>query len=86
MRHLIIAAALLAFAGLDVVFVEFSDTPTAALMFALLSFLILLILSGAAGGYSDQPDSGNPGSATDNHLCRRWVDSRWSGLTVGILV
>ncbi len=57
MRHLIIAAALLAFAGLDVVFVEFSDTPTAALMFAVLSYLILLILSGAAGGYGEEPES-----------------------------
>lgn len=57
MRHLIIAAALLAFAGLDVVFVEFSDTPTAALMFALLSFIILLMLSGAAGVYGDEPES-----------------------------
>ena len=56
MRHLIIAAALLAFAGLDLVFVEFSDTPAAALMFALLSFIILLILSGAAGGYGDEPE------------------------------
>jgi len=55
-RHLIIAAALLAFAGLDLVFVEFSDTPTAALMFALLSFIILLILSGAAGGYGEVPE------------------------------
>ena len=57
MRHLIIVAALLAFACLDVVFVEFSDTPTAALMFAVLSFIILLILSGAAGGYGNGPES-----------------------------
>ena len=56
MRHLIIAAALLAFAGLDVAFVEFSDTPTAALMFAFLAFVILLVLSGAAGGYAEEPE------------------------------
>ena len=57
MGHLMIAVALLAFAGLDLVFVRFSDTPAAALTFAVLSFLILLILSGAAGSFMD--GSGN---------------------------
>lgn len=51
MRHLMIAVALLAFAGLDVIFVEFSDTPSAALTFAVLAYLILLLLSGAAGSF-----------------------------------
>ncbi len=54
MRHLIVAAALLAFAGLDVVFVEFSETSSAALTFAVLSYLILLILSGAAGSLDER--------------------------------
>ena len=52
MGHLLIAVALLVFAGLDVVFVRFSDTPTAALTFAVLAYLVLLLLSGAAGGYT----------------------------------
>ena len=51
MGHLMIAVALLAFAGLDVVFVRFSDTPVAALTFAVLSFLIFVILSGSAGSF-----------------------------------
>ena len=53
MRHLMIAVALLAFAGLDVIFVEFSDTPSAALTFAVLAYLILLLLSGTAGSFGD---------------------------------
>ena len=55
MGHLMIAVALLAFAGLDLVFVRFSDTPAAALTFAVLSFLILLILSGSAGSFLRGP-------------------------------
>lgn len=51
MPHLMIAVSLLVFAGLDVVFVTFSDTPAAALTFAVLSFLILLILTGSAGSF-----------------------------------
>ena len=51
MRHLIIGSALLLFVALDVVFVEFSETPSAALVFSVLSYLILLLLSGAAGGF-----------------------------------
>ena len=46
---MMIATALLAFAGLDVVFVEPSDTPAAALTFAVLSYMILLLLSGSTG-------------------------------------
>lgn len=49
LRHLIIGSALLVFVALDVVFVEFSETPSAALVFSVLSYLILLLLSGAAG-------------------------------------
>ena len=51
MRHLIIGSALLVFAALDVVFVAFSETPSAALVFSVLSYLILLLLSWAAGGF-----------------------------------
>ena len=54
MRHLMIAVSLLAFAGLDVVFVRFSDSPSAALVFAVLSYFILLILSGSAGSFVDE--------------------------------
>ena len=46
---MMIAIALLAFAGLDVIFIEFSDTPDAALTFAVLAYLILLLLSSTAG-------------------------------------
>ena len=51
MQHLLIATALFTFAGLDVIFVEFSDTPSAALIFAVLSYLILLLLTGTAGSF-----------------------------------
>ena len=44
MRHLLIFVALLVFAALDVIFVEYSDTSLAALTFAVLSFMILLLL------------------------------------------
>ena len=54
MRHVMIAVALLTFAGLDVIFVEFSDTPSAALTFAVLAYLILLLLSGTAGSFGDK--------------------------------
>ena len=57
MSHLMIAVALLVFAGLDVVFVKFSDTPSAALVFAVLAYLILLILSGSAGGFVDESEN-----------------------------
>ena len=55
MRHIMIATALLAFAGLDLVFVRFSDTPAAALTFAGLSYAILLLLSGSAGRFWVDP-------------------------------
>ena len=57
MSHLMIAVALLVFAGLDVVFVKFSDTPSAALVFAVLAYLILLILSGSAGSFVDESEN-----------------------------
>jgi hypothetical protein len=47
--HLIIAAALLVFVVLDLVFVSFSNTPPAALTFAVISFLILALMSASAG-------------------------------------
>jgi hypothetical protein len=47
--HLIIAAALLVFVALDLVFVSFSNTPPAALTFAVISFLILALMSASAG-------------------------------------
>ena len=50
MRHLIIGSALLMFVALDVIFVQFSETPSAALVFAVLCYFILRLLSGAAGG------------------------------------
>ena len=75
MRHLIVGVALLAFAGLDVVFVEFSDTPSAALTFAVLSYLILLILSGAAGSIEDEPENY---LAYLHQLSRPfWAQGRW---------
>ena len=57
MHHLLIAVALLAAVGLDLIFVTFSDEPSAALTFALLSYFIMLLLSGSAGSYvPDMPD------------------------------
>lgn len=50
-----IAVALLATVGLDLVFVSFSDAPAAALTFALLSYVIMLLLSGSASGYASEP-------------------------------
>ena len=51
MHHLLIAVALLASVGLNLIFVSFSDEPSAALTFALLSYFIMLLLSGSAGSY-----------------------------------
>ena len=51
MHHLLIAVALIASVGLDLIFVSFSDEPSAALTFALLSYFIMLLLSGSAGSY-----------------------------------
>ncbi len=57
MHHLLIAVALLAAVGLDLIFVTCSDEPSAALTFALLSYFIMLLLSGSAGSYvPDMPD------------------------------
>lgn len=65
LRHLIIAAALLVFVGLDLVFVSFSNTPPAALVFAIISFLILALMAASAGSFSGEDE--DPG-----HLLR-WV-------------
>ena len=51
-----IAVALLATVGLDLIFVSFSDAPAAALTFALLSYVIMLLLSGSASGYASEPE------------------------------
>ncbi len=56
MHHVMIAVALLATVGLDLIFVSFSDAPAAALTFALLSYVIMLLLSGSAGGYTSEPE------------------------------
>ena len=51
MHHLLIAVALLASVGLNLIFISFSDEPSAALTFALLSYFIMLLLGGSAGSY-----------------------------------
>ena len=56
MHHLMIAVALLATVGLDLIFVSFSDAPAAALTFAVLSYVIMLLLSGSASGYASEPE------------------------------
>ena len=55
MHHLLIAVALLSLVGLDLIFVSFSDTPSAALTFAVLSYVILLLLSVSAGSLVQPP-------------------------------
>ena len=55
MHHLLIAVALLSLVGLDLIFVSFSDTPSAALTFAVLSYVILLLLSVSAGTLIQPP-------------------------------
>ena len=54
MHHLLIAVALLASVALDLIFVSFSDAAAAALAFAILSYGIMLLLSGSAIGYVQQ--------------------------------
>jgi hypothetical protein len=49
LHHLLIAVALLSLVGLDLIFVSFSDSSSAALTFAVLSYAILLLLSLSAG-------------------------------------
>ena len=51
MHHLLIAVALLATVGLDLIFVSFSGEASAALTFALLSYFIMLLLSSSVGSY-----------------------------------
>lgn len=54
MHHLLIAVALASFIVLDLVFISYSDTPNAALAFAVLSYTTLLLLSTSAGSYAAQ--------------------------------
>lgn len=65
MRHLIIGSALVVFVALDVVFVQFAETPSAALVFAVLCYFILLLLSGAAGSF---PSGSGPQVSEDNDV------------------
>jgi len=44
LHHLLIAVALLAAVGLNLIFISFSDEPSAALTFSLLSYFIMLLL------------------------------------------
>ena len=87
MHHLLIAVALVVFAGLAVVFVQVSDTPTAALTFAVLAYLVLLLLSGAAGGYTfDLRDyAAHPGLKSGAPRLGPLVAPRWQGLPVRVL-
>lgn len=53
MHHVLIGVALLSFLALDLIFVNYSGTSSAALAFALLSYAILLLLSASAGNLAD---------------------------------
>ena len=55
MHHLMIAIALLATVGLDLMFVSFSDAASAALTFAVLAYVIMLLLTGSPSSYVDEP-------------------------------
>lgn len=50
---------------MDVVFVQFAETPSAALVFAVLCYFILLLLSGAAGSF---PSGSGPQVSEDNDV------------------
>ncbi|MCH8351624.1 MAG: hypothetical protein IIB29_15335 [Chloroflexi bacterium] len=54
MQHLMIATALLVFAGLGLIFVSFSDAAAGAATFAVLSYTIMLLLTGSAGGFAGE--------------------------------
>jgi len=54
LHHLLIAVALISFIVLDVTFISYSDTPSAALAFGILSYSTLLLLSSSAGSYAGQ--------------------------------
>jgi len=56
LQHVLIGVALLSFLFLDLIFVSYSSSPSAALVFALLSYTILLVLSAAAGNLAGQTD------------------------------
>ena len=51
-----IGVALLATVGLDLTFVSYSDAPAAALTFAVLSYTIMLLLTGSTGSYVQEPE------------------------------
>lgn len=54
MHHLLIAVALLSFIALDLTFISYSGTPSAALAFGIISYTCLLMLSSSAGTYAGQ--------------------------------
>ena len=54
MHHLLIAVALLSFVVLDLTFVSYSGSSSAALAFAILSYTSMLLLSASAGNYAWQ--------------------------------
>ena len=62
MQHVLIGVALLSFLVLDLVFVSYSDTSSAALAFGLLSYTTLLLLSAWAGTLT------NPAADYENPL------------------
>ena len=51
MHHLLIAVALLAAVGLNLIFINFSDEPSAALTLSLLSYFIMVLMGGSAASY-----------------------------------
>ena len=54
MHHLLIAVALFSFVVLDLTFIYYSGTPSAALAFAIISYTCMLLLSSSAGNYAGQ--------------------------------
>ncbi|MFQ6027023.1 MAG: hypothetical protein ACE5Q6_05980 [Dehalococcoidia bacterium] len=75
MRHLMILIALLAVAGLDLIFVTYSPTAPSALTFAVLAFLILLLLSVSAGSQAKS-------TADFTGFLRPWLSMGFSGFLV----
>ena len=54
MQHLMIATSLLAFAGLGLIFVSYSDAAAGAATFAVLSYMIMLMLTRSAGEFAEK--------------------------------
>ena len=79
MHHLMIAVALLATVGLALIFVSFSDAPAAALTFAVLSYVIMLLLSGSASGYASEPEDYTT-------FLNPWVRHGLSGIMARVLL